>query len=139
MNLPTTIDGRHIPLIQWNKNVICHRKLALDFICSHGRKFSSVKDNDFGPGRVGKLHAVTQKVKCTKTKGTVANGKDHYCKFIYYLNSIILWVLLFYEFNYLFVLNINLFFDRCWFNGYQGSHEVWCKPGWDKNVLNVTF
>jgi hypothetical protein len=35
-----------------------------------------------------KLHAVTQKVKCTKTKGTVVKGKYHYHKFIHYLNSI---------------------------------------------------
>ncbi len=49
----------------------------------------SVKESDFGTGRVGKLHAVTQKVKRTKTKGTVVKGKYHYRKFIYYLNSII--------------------------------------------------
>jgi hypothetical protein len=37
----------------------------------------SGKDSDFGTGRVGKLHAVTQKGKCTKTKGTVVKGKYH--------------------------------------------------------------
>ena len=81
------------------------------FICSHGRKMPSVKDSDFGTGRVGKLHAVAQKVKCTKTKGTVMKGKYNYQEFIDYLNSVILWVLIFYEFNWLFILNINLFFD----------------------------
>jgi hypothetical protein len=50
----------------------------------------SVKDSVFGTGRVGKLHAVTQKVKRTKTKETVKKGKYHYCEFMYYLNSIIL-------------------------------------------------
>ncbi len=50
---------------------------------------SSVKESNVGTGRVGKLHAVTQKMKCTKTKGTVVKGKYHYHKFIYYLNSII--------------------------------------------------
>ncbi len=50
----------------------------------------SVKDSDFGTSRVGKLHAVTQKVKRTKTKGTVVKGKYHYWEFICYLNSIIL-------------------------------------------------
>jgi hypothetical protein len=92
MKLPTTIDGYHISLVRWNKNVTCHRKLTLDIICSHGRKMSSVKDSDFGPGRVGKLHGATQKVKCTKTKtkGTVVKGKYHFLEFIYYLNSIIL-------------------------------------------------
>jgi hypothetical protein len=49
----------------------------------------SVKESDFGTGRVGKLHAVTQKVKRTKTKGTVVKGKDHYHEFIYYLNSVL--------------------------------------------------
>ncbi len=48
------------------------------------------KDDDFGTGGVGKLHAVTQKVKRTKTKGTVVKGKYHYHEFIYFLNSIIL-------------------------------------------------
>jgi hypothetical protein len=46
----------------------------------------SAKESGFGTGRVGKLHAVTQKVKHTKTKGTVAKGKYHYREFIYYLN-----------------------------------------------------
>jgi hypothetical protein len=75
MKLPTTIDGCHMILNRRNKNVTCHKKLTFDFICCHGRKMSSVKDSDFGTGRVGKLHAVTQKVKRTKTKGTVAKGK----------------------------------------------------------------
>ncbi len=57
------------------------------------------------PGRVGKLHAITQKVKRTKIKGTVVTGKYQYREFVYYLNPIILWILLFYEFNY------NLFFN----------------------------
>ncbi len=89
MKLPTFIDGCHMILNQWSKSATCHRKLTLDFICSHGRKMPSVKESDFGTGRVGKLHAVTQKVKCTKTKGTVVKGKYHYQEFIYYLNSII--------------------------------------------------
>jgi hypothetical protein len=89
MKLPTTIDGCQIILNRQNKNVTCQRKLTFDFICSHGRKMQSVKESDFGTGRVGKLHAVTQKVKRTKTKGTVVKGKYHYRKFIYYLNSII--------------------------------------------------
>jgi hypothetical protein len=55
-------------LNQWNKNVTCHRRLTFDFICSHGRNMPGVKDSDIGTGRVGKLHAVTQKVKRTKTK-----------------------------------------------------------------------
>jgi hypothetical protein len=38
MKIPTTIDGCHIILNQWNKKVTCHRKLTFDFICSHGRK-----------------------------------------------------------------------------------------------------
>jgi hypothetical protein len=67
-----------------------YRNFTLDFICSHGRKMPSVKDSDFDPGRVGKLHSVTQKVKRTKTKGIVVKGKYHYQEFIYYLNSIIL-------------------------------------------------
>ncbi len=46
----------------------------------------SVKKSDFGTGRVGKLHAVTQTVKSTKTKGVV-KGKNHYHEFIYSLNS----------------------------------------------------
>jgi hypothetical protein len=46
MKLPTTIDGCHMILKQWNKNVTCHRKLTFDFICSHGRKMPSVKDSD---------------------------------------------------------------------------------------------
>jgi hypothetical protein len=48
----------------------------------------SVKDSDLGNGRVCKLHAVTQKVKRIKTKGTVVKGIYHYHEFIYYLNSI---------------------------------------------------
>jgi hypothetical protein len=62
-----------------------------DFICSHGRKMPSVKKTDFGigTGRVGKLHAVTKKVKRTKTKGTDVKGKYHYHEFVYSLNSII--------------------------------------------------
>jgi hypothetical protein len=60
-----------------------------DFICSHGRKMPMIKESDFGTGRVGKLHAVTHKVKPTKTKGTVVKGKYHYHEFIYNLNSII--------------------------------------------------
>jgi hypothetical protein len=67
MKLPTNIDGCQIILNQWNKNVTCHRKLTFDFICSHGRKMPSVKESDLGTGRVGKLHAVTQKVKHIKT------------------------------------------------------------------------
>jgi hypothetical protein len=43
----------------------------------------SVKESDVGSGRVGKLHAVTQLVKCTKTKETVVKGKYHYHEFIY--------------------------------------------------------
>jgi hypothetical protein len=77
MKLPTTIDGCHISLRQQSENVTCHGKLTLDFICSHGRIMPSVKDSVFFPGRVGKLHAVTQKVKRTKTKGTVVKGKYH--------------------------------------------------------------
>jgi hypothetical protein len=73
MKLPTTIDGCHIILNQLNKNKTCHRK-----------------DSDFGAGRVGKLHAVTQKVKSSKTEGTVVKGKYYYRKFIYNLNLIIL-------------------------------------------------
>ncbi len=49
----------------------------------------SVKESDFGSGRVGKLHAVTQTVKRTKTKGTVVKGKYHYHEFIYQSDSII--------------------------------------------------
>ncbi len=60
------------------------------FICSHGRKIPTVKDCDFGPGKVGKLHAVTQKVKHAKTKGIVVKVKYHYQEFIYSLNLIIL-------------------------------------------------
>jgi hypothetical protein len=41
----------------------------------------SVKDSDFDPGRVGKLQAITQKVKHTKTKGTVVKGKYQYLLF----------------------------------------------------------
>ncbi len=48
----------------------------------------SVKENDFGSGRVGKQHAVTQKEKRIKTKRTVVKGKYHYHEFILYLNSI---------------------------------------------------
>ena len=59
------------------KTATCHRKLTFDFICSHGRKMPSVKKSDFGTGMVGKLHAVTQTVKRTKTKGTVVKGKYH--------------------------------------------------------------
>jgi hypothetical protein len=47
----------------------------------------SVKESDFGTGRVGKLHAVTQTVKRTKTKGTLVKGKYHYHEFMYCLNS----------------------------------------------------
>jgi hypothetical protein len=47
----------------------------------------SVKESDFGTGRVGKLHAVSQTVKRTETKGTVVKGKYHYHEFIYSLNS----------------------------------------------------
>ncbi len=83
MKLPTTIDGCHMILNQWNTSATCHRKLTFDFICSHGRKMPSVKESDFGTSRVGKLHAVTQKVKPTKTKGTVVKGKYHYHEFIY--------------------------------------------------------
>jgi hypothetical protein len=49
----------------------------------------SVKESNFGTGRVGKLHAVTQKVKRTKTKGTVVKGKYRFGEFVYYTNSII--------------------------------------------------
>jgi hypothetical protein len=89
MKLPTTIDGCQIILNQWNKNVTCHRKLTFDFICSHGRKMPSLKESNFGTGRVGKLHAVTQKVKRTKTKGAVMKGKYRFQEFVYYMNSII--------------------------------------------------
>jgi hypothetical protein len=68
------------------KNATCHRKLNFDFIRSHGRKMPSVKESDFGTGRVGKLQAVTQTVKHTRTKGTVVKGKYHYHEFIYSLN-----------------------------------------------------
>jgi hypothetical protein len=78
MKLPTTIDGCHMILNQWSESATCHRKLTLDFICSHGRKMPSVKESDFGTCRVGKLDAVTRKVKHTKTKGTVVKGKYHY-------------------------------------------------------------
>jgi hypothetical protein len=43
----------------------------------------SIKESDFGIGRVGKLHAVTQTVKSTKSKGTVVKGKYHYHEFMY--------------------------------------------------------
>jgi hypothetical protein len=43
----------------------------------------SVKESDFGTGRVGKLHAVTQTMKCTKTKGTVVKGNYNYHEFMY--------------------------------------------------------
>ncbi len=89
MKLPTTIDGCHMILNQQNKTLTCHRKLTFDFIWSHGRKMPSVKESDFGTGRVGKLHAVNQKVKRTKPKGSVMKGKYHYHEFIYCLNSII--------------------------------------------------
>jgi hypothetical protein len=49
----------------------------------------SVKESDFGTGRVGKLHAVTQKMKRTKTKGIVVKGKYQFRKVVYYMNSII--------------------------------------------------
>jgi hypothetical protein len=49
----------------------------------------SVKESNFGTGRVGKLHAVTQKVKRTKTKGTVVKGKHQFGEFVYYMISII--------------------------------------------------
>jgi hypothetical protein len=55
MKLPTTIDGCHMILNRWSKSATCHRKLTLDFICFHGRKMPSVKESDFGNGRVGKL------------------------------------------------------------------------------------
>jgi hypothetical protein len=55
-----TIDGYHMILNQRNKNVTCHKKHTFDFICYHGRQMPSVKDSDFGIGRVCKLHAVTQ-------------------------------------------------------------------------------
>jgi hypothetical protein len=87
MKLPTTIDGCHMNLNQPNKTTTCHKKLTFDFICSHGRKMPSVKESDFGTGRVGKLHAVTQTVKHMKTKITVVKGKYHYHEFIYCLNS----------------------------------------------------
>jgi hypothetical protein len=83
MMLPTIIDGCHMILNQWNNTLTCCRKLTFDFICSHGRKMPSVKESDFGTGRVGKLHAVTQTVKHTKTKGTVVKGKYHYHEFMY--------------------------------------------------------
>jgi hypothetical protein len=47
----------------------------------------SKNKSDFGTGRVGKLHAVTQTVKHTKTKGTVVEGKYHYHEFMHSLNS----------------------------------------------------
>jgi hypothetical protein len=87
MKLPTTIDGCHMILNQQNKTATCHRKLTFDFICSQGRKTPSVKESDLGSGRVDKLHAVTQTVKRTKTKGTVVKGKYHYHEFMYSLNS----------------------------------------------------
>jgi hypothetical protein len=87
MKLPTTIDNCHMILNRRKKTATCHRKLTFDFICSHGRKMPSVKESDFGSGKVGKLHAVTQVVKHTKTKGTVVKGKYHYHEFIYCLNS----------------------------------------------------
>jgi hypothetical protein len=86
IKLPTTIDGCHMTLNR-QKNATSYRKLTFDFICSHGRKIPSVKESDFGTGRVGKLHAVTQTVKCTKTKGTVVEGKYHYHEFMHSLNS----------------------------------------------------
>jgi hypothetical protein len=49
----------------------------------------SVKESGFGTGRVGKLHAVTQTVKRTKTKGTVVKGKYQFREFVYFMNSII--------------------------------------------------
>ncbi len=44
-----------------NGKKVCHRKLTLDLICSHGRIMPSVKDSDFGHVRLVKLHAITQK------------------------------------------------------------------------------
>ena len=74
-------------LKQQKKTATSQRKLTFDFICSHGRKMPSVKESDFGTGRVGKLHAVTQTVKHTKTKGTVVIGKYNYHECMYSLNS----------------------------------------------------
>jgi hypothetical protein len=87
MKLPTTIDGCHMIPNQQKKPATCHRILTFDFICSHGRKMPSVKESDFGTGRVGKLHAVTQTMKYMKTKGAVVKGKYDYHEFMYSLKS----------------------------------------------------
>ncbi len=49
----------------------------------------SVKKIDFGTGRVRKRHAVTQKVKRTKAKGTVMKDTFQFREFVYYMNLII--------------------------------------------------
>jgi hypothetical protein len=87
IKLHTTIDGCHMILKQQKKTATSQRKLTFDFICSHGRKIPSKYKSDFGTGRVGKLHAVTQTVKHLKTKGTVVEGKYHYHEFMHSLNS----------------------------------------------------
>ncbi len=91
MKLPTTIDGCHMILNQQNKSATCHKKLTLISFALMVEKCQVSKKTDFGigTGRVGKLHAVTQKVKRTNTKGTDVKGKCHYHEFVYSLNSII--------------------------------------------------
>ncbi len=74
MKLPETIDEYSLVLKQCIKIETCYRKLNCDSICSHGLGMQNVKDSDFGPDSVGKLHAPIQNVKCTKSKGTVVKG-----------------------------------------------------------------
>jgi hypothetical protein len=88
MKLPTTIDGCHMILNQWKKTQLATGNLLLISFALVVEK-PSVKESDFGTGRVGKLHAVTQTVKRTKAKETVVKGKYHYHEFMYSLNSTI--------------------------------------------------
>jgi hypothetical protein len=79
----------------------------------------TVKDSDFGPGRVGKLHVSSQNVKHTKIKGAVVKGKHDTCsllllymwlhwlfEFNYSLISIIIWIQLFIFIEYSSFFNV---------------------------------
>jgi hypothetical protein len=91
IKLPETIDGCTLVLKQCNKRESCYRKRNWDFIHSHGLIMPTVKDSDFGPDRVGKLHVSIQHAKHTKSKGTVVKGKYEYLFFspIIYVNAFI--------------------------------------------------
>ncbi len=72
---PNCIDGCKLVSMQQTKTFTHFRKCTSTLVCSHGVVMNDIDQSQFHPDSVGKSNVPIQRLKCTKSRGSVMKGE----------------------------------------------------------------